>query len=135
MSVYVKLAAIERGRRKRDFIYRLLVSNDTAELDKEIKRILRTCKGLNGASKDLQNVLKKTLSGKDRAAKQSIFFFALFNSDNYRKLISKRIDVNTGSLQRFCDGSLKQHTADLLDGRLVCLLDWILTLRHAYIIS
>ena len=119
---------------KKDFIYRLLVANDTAELESELKRILKTSAALSSASKTLQTVLKKTLSENDRVSKQSLLLFALYNDSSYRKLVSKRGDVNTTRLQRFCDGPLKKHTEDLLDGRLVCLLDWILTLRHAYII-
>ena len=135
MSIYEKIEEVERSRRKKDFIYRLLVSDDAAELNKELKRILKTSTALNGASKPLQAVLKKTLNGDDRAAKQSLLLFALYNDDAYRKLISKRGDVCTTRLQRFCDGALKKHTDELLDGRLICLLDWILTLRHAYVIS
>jgi hypothetical protein len=135
MDIYTEMNRISQSRLHRDFIMRLFLQQNTDELNSEIEYIIMNCPTLGDASPRLCNALKKVRSNSDRSAKHAVVAFAIYNDDFYRERIVSGGRVNTLKFQNFYDNSLKKETENLLDGRLVCLQDYIETIRSEWIMS
>jgi|TARA_B110000908_G_C10255243_1_gene454926 hypothetical protein len=135
MSIYEEMDQVQTGRMKRDFILKMFHGDDIQKLNVELQYLIKTCLSLKNASDRLKKSLQMVLKNEDRSAKHALLTFAMYNDQTYRESLMSRGKVNVIKFQNFYDLSLKVETENLLNGRLICLQDYIEIVRHEYNMS
>ena len=127
---------IENERQEKDELYKLLFTSDIRFINGYIQSILELVTAKYKTSDRLKDMLKKTVSTNNRAAKHALIFFTLFKEESFVNHFihlenGEKIDLKKFSI--FINDTLPEACDNLLQARFTNLQDFVETIRHLYV--
>lgn len=135
MDLYETMTRVEQERCAEDRLIHLLLHDDLTDLNQEVDRILQHVCDTHDLSARFKSVMAHIRASDDRSVKHALVMFALFNDAAYREAWVNDAQVNVLKFQHFYELSLKPQTQNLLLGRMLCLQDYVETIRLEYIVT
>ena len=125
----------EQKRIESDIIYNILMSRDTALLNKLLEEILSETKQKHtGLSKRFDKMTRRCLSDNSRVAKHGLFFLGLYLCPKFaQSLIKPQPKLNPYKFKSFYENVLPIYVNQLLNGEITSLQKFVEEVRAEYI--